>query len=156
MAMHRFIWYVSTTNVSNPFITSAWYTWPLKYEPAARAFLFSWQSCCRVGRLGSTDLLSVALLENCRLAEDCFFSFFAANYLQWAVTPEKGLFYYYYYPAVMFLGVPSPSLCATCRAASSCPRQPGCVGCGGCRFLVVLSPNGAFGVALGLRLGCWT
>jgi dolichyl-phosphate-mannose--protein O-mannosyl transferase len=30
---------------------------------------------------------------------------FAANYLQWAVTPEKGLFYYYYFPSVMILGV---------------------------------------------------
>jgi dolichyl-phosphate-mannose--protein O-mannosyl transferase len=37
--------------------------------------------------------------------EGLVFLLFAANYLQWAVTPEKGLFYYYYYSAVMILGV---------------------------------------------------
>jgi dolichyl-phosphate-mannose--protein O-mannosyl transferase len=30
---------------------------------------------------------------------------YAANLLQWAVTPAKGIFYYYYYPAAMILGV---------------------------------------------------
>jgi len=39
------------------------------------------------------------------LQEGLVFLLFAANYLQWAVTPEKGLFYYYYYSAVMILGV---------------------------------------------------
>src|SRR6266699_2538106 len=85
MAMHRFIWHISTTNVCNPFISSAWYTWPLNTSPQ-RAFLSSWQSRCHVGRLGSTDLLSVALLENCRLARGLLLLLFAANFLQWAAT----------------------------------------------------------------------
>ena len=40
-----------------------------KYEPAARAFLSSWQSRCHVGRLGSTDLLSGRFWKTAALPE---------------------------------------------------------------------------------------
>jgi hypothetical protein len=30
---------------------------------------------------------------------------YAANFLQWAVTPQNGILYYYYYPAAMILCV---------------------------------------------------
>jgi dolichyl-phosphate-mannose--protein O-mannosyl transferase len=30
---------------------------------------------------------------------------YTANLLQWSVTPMKATFYYYYFPAAMFLGV---------------------------------------------------
>jgi dolichyl-phosphate-mannose--protein O-mannosyl transferase len=38
-------------------------------------------------------------------AEGLVVLLYAANLLQWAVTPAKSTFYYYYYPAAMFLGV---------------------------------------------------
>jgi dolichyl-phosphate-mannose-protein mannosyltransferase len=39
------------------------------------------------------------------VAEGLVVLLYIANLLQWAVTPAKGTFYYYYYPAALFLGV---------------------------------------------------
>ena len=33
---------------------------------------------------------------------------YSANLLQWAVTPQSCMFYYYYFPAAMFLGLAIP------------------------------------------------
>jgi dolichyl-phosphate-mannose--protein O-mannosyl transferase len=33
---------------------------------------------------------------------------YAGNYLQWAITPQSCMFYYYYFPAAIFLGVAIP------------------------------------------------
>jgi len=39
------------------------------------------------------------------LAETLIVLLYAANFLQWAVTPQGALYYYYYFPAALFLGM---------------------------------------------------
>jgi len=69
------------------------------------------------------------------------------------VTPEKGLFIITTTRLVMFLGVAiAVALRNLPRSMLRCPRQPGCVGCGGCRFLVVLIPEWRIWSRPGLRL----
>jgi len=117
MAMNRFIWYISTTNVSNPFITSAWYTWPLNTSPQRALSYLVGNPVVTWGGLAALFLCLWRFWKTTTLPEGLLLLLFAANYLQWAVTPEKGLFYYYYYPAVMILGV------AVAAALRSLPRS---------------------------------
>ena len=103
--MNVAIWRFSTTEVSNRFIVLAWYKWPLNLGPQ-RALSYL------VGNPVVTWLGLIALLicfarfcKNIALPEGLVLLLFASNFLQWVVTPEKGLLYYYYYPCVMILGV---------------------------------------------------
>jgi dolichyl-phosphate-mannose--protein O-mannosyl transferase len=105
VAMHRFIWYVSTTNISNPFLTSAWYTWPLNISPQRALSYLIGNPVVTWGGIAAIAYCLRQFWRSVALPEGMVLLLFAANYLQWAVTPEKGLFYYYYYPSVMILGV---------------------------------------------------
>jgi dolichyl-phosphate-mannose--protein O-mannosyl transferase len=105
VAMHRFIWYVSTTNVSNTFITSAWYTWPLNTHPQRALSYLVGNPVVAWGGLAALIFCLWRFWKTVALPEGLVLLLFAGNYFQWAVTPEKGLFYYYYFPAAMMLGV---------------------------------------------------
>jgi dolichyl-phosphate-mannose-protein mannosyltransferase len=105
VAMHRYSWYICTTWVSNPFTTSAWYTWPLKTSPHRALSYLVGNPVVTWGGLVALSLCLWRFWKTVALPEGLVLLLFAANFLQWAVTPEKGLFYYYYYPAVMILGV---------------------------------------------------
>jgi hypothetical protein len=50
------------------------------------------------------------------LPETLIVSLYAVNMLQWAFTPQSCTFYYYYFPAAMFLGMAIPI--ALCRIPS--------------------------------------
>ncbi len=82
-----------------------WYRWPFNLNPQrGLSYLVGNPLVAWVG-LGA---MLVCLRRFCKAVtfqEWLVFLLFAANYLQWSVTPEKGIFYYYYYPAVMVLGV---------------------------------------------------
>jgi len=105
VAMHQFIWYISTTNISNPFLTSAWYTWPLNISPQRALSYLVGNPVVTWGGLAAFVYCVRRFWKTISLPEGMVLILFAANYLQWVVTPEKGLFYYYYYPSVMILGV---------------------------------------------------
>jgi dolichyl-phosphate-mannose-protein mannosyltransferase len=117
MAMHRYSWYICTTWVSNPFITSAWYTWPLNTSPQRALSYLVGNPVVTWGGLVALIFCLWRFWKTVALPEGLVLLLFAANFLQWAVTPEKGLFYYYYYPAVMILGV------AIALALHSLPRS---------------------------------
>jgi dolichyl-phosphate-mannose-protein mannosyltransferase len=105
VAMNRFIWRFHVAVMTNGAITSAWYTWPLNRSPQ-RALSYL---------LGNPVVMwsGLAALLHCvwrfwkffAVAEGLVVLLYAANLLQWAVTPAPGTFYYYYYPAAMILGV---------------------------------------------------
>jgi dolichyl-phosphate-mannose-protein mannosyltransferase len=105
VAMHRFIWYVSTTNISNPFLTSAWYTWPLNLSPQRALSYLTGNPVVTWGGLAAILYCLRQFWRSVSLPEGMILLLYGANYLQWAVTPEKGVFYYYYYPSVAILGV---------------------------------------------------
>jgi dolichyl-phosphate-mannose-protein mannosyltransferase len=104
-AINVFMWHFNRTTVTNPFLISPWYSWPLNLKPQ-RSLSYL------VGNpvITWTGLLALALClrrfwKELALPEALVLLLFAANFLQWAVTPQSGLYYYYYYPCVMVLGM---------------------------------------------------
>jgi dolichyl-phosphate-mannose-protein mannosyltransferase len=104
-AIHRYMWYLSTHWATNKAITSAWYTWPLNTNPQRALSYLVANPVVAWGGLVAVIFCLRRFWKTWDLPEGLVVLLFAANYLQWAVTPEKGLMYYYYYPAVMILGV---------------------------------------------------
>jgi dolichyl-phosphate-mannose-protein mannosyltransferase len=117
VAIHRYMWHLSTHWVTNKAITSAWYTWPLNTSPQRALSYLVANPVVAWGGLVAVIFCLRRFWKTWDLAEGLVVLLFAANYFQWAVTPEKGLMYYYYYPAVMILGV------AIAVALRSLPRD---------------------------------
>lgn len=105
VAMHRSIWHFHTANQWNRAITLVWYKWPLNLSPQRGLSYLLGNPVVTWGGLAAMTLCLRRLWKRVSFPEVMVFLLFAANYLQWAVTPEKGLFYYYYYPSVIMLGV---------------------------------------------------
>jgi dolichyl-phosphate-mannose-protein mannosyltransferase len=105
VAMNLFIWRFHVAAVVNELITSAWYTWPLKTSPQyALSYLLGNPVVMWTG-LAALLFCLRRFWKSLAAAEGLVVLLYSANLLQWAVTPAKGTFYYYYYPAAMFLGV---------------------------------------------------
>jgi hypothetical protein len=103
--LHRIGWHICTTWLSNPAITLAWYKWPLNVSPQRGLSYLIGNPVVAWGGLVALLFCMWRFWKTLALPEGLVLLLFGANFFQWAVTPEKGLFYYYYYPAMMFLGV---------------------------------------------------
>ena len=105
VAIHKSIWHFNSHTISNRAITMPWYRWPFNLNPQrGLSYLVGNPFVAWVG-LGAMLVCLRRFWKALTFQEGLVFLLFAANYLQWSVTPEKGIFYYYYYPAVMVLGV---------------------------------------------------
>jgi dolichyl-phosphate-mannose-protein mannosyltransferase len=105
VAIHKSIWHFNSTTISNPLITVPWYKWPFNLNPQRALSYLVANPVVAWGGLAAMVVCLRRFWKAITFQEGLVFLLFAANYLQWAVTPEKGLFYYYYYSAVMILGV---------------------------------------------------
>jgi dolichyl-phosphate-mannose-protein mannosyltransferase len=105
VAIHASIWHFNSTNVSNRTITSRWYSWPFNLGPQRALSYLVGNPVVAWGGLAAMAVCVRRFWKGVTFQEGLVFLLFCANYLQWAVTPEKGIFYYYYYPSVMILGV---------------------------------------------------
>lgn len=105
VAMNIFIWHYHSTTIANKAITLAWYSWPLNLSPQRGLSYLVGNPVITLGGFVALAFCLRRLWKEITLSEGLVFLLFAANYLQWAVTPEKGLVYYYYYPCMMILGV---------------------------------------------------
>jgi dolichyl-phosphate-mannose-protein mannosyltransferase len=103
--MNVFMWKFNSTAISNKALTSAWYTWPMNLRPQRVLSYLVGNPVVTWGGLMALGFCAWRLPKRAEFAEGLVLLLFFSNYLQWAVTPEKGLFYYYYYPCVMILGV---------------------------------------------------
>ena len=103
--MNVFIWHYNTTAFCNPFISSRWYTWPLKATPLRFLSYLVGNPVVAWGGLMALVLCLRRFWKTFDFPEGLVLLLYTGNLLQWAVTPEKGTFYYYYYPAAMMLGV---------------------------------------------------
>lgn len=106
LSANLFIWRFHRAIVGNTGIITRWYTWPLMIEPM-RAFSYL------VGNWYVMWAGLVALLYSLRrfgvsLPETLLVSLYAMNMLQWILTPQSCTFYYYYFPAAMFLTLAIP------------------------------------------------
>lgn len=103
--MHMSIWHFNSTTISNRTITSSWYSWPFNLNPQRALSYLVGNPVVTWGGLAAMAVCLRRFWKAVTFQEGLVFLLFAANYLQWAVTPEKGIFYYYYYPSVTILGV---------------------------------------------------
>jgi dolichyl-phosphate-mannose-protein mannosyltransferase len=105
VSVHRYMWYLSTHWATNKAITSAWYTWPLSTSPQRALSYLLANPVVSWGGVAAIIFCARRFWKTVAFPDGLVVLLFAANFFQWALTPEKGLMYYYYYPAVMILGV---------------------------------------------------
>jgi hypothetical protein len=109
---NAFIWRFHRSVVGNKGLIVPWYKWPFVIEPTrALSYLVGNWYVMWAGLLA----LAYSLRRFSRhLPETLIVSLYVANMLQWSVTPQPCLFYYYYFPAAMLLGMAIPMLCTNC------------------------------------------
>jgi dolichyl-phosphate-mannose-protein mannosyltransferase len=105
LAMNLYIWRFHLAVVGNPFIISAWYSWPLNLSPQRALSYLVGNPVVMWGGLVALVFCFRRFWKSFAFAEGLIVLLYAANLLQWAVTPAKCTFYYYYFPAAMVLGV---------------------------------------------------
>jgi len=106
LSLHAYMWRYHHTVVGSPGLVVPWYKWPLETQPTrALSYLVgNWY----VMWAGLLALLYCLRRFARNLPETLVLSFYAVNLLQWAVTPQPCMFYYYYFPSAMFLGMAIP------------------------------------------------
>jgi dolichyl-phosphate-mannose--protein O-mannosyl transferase len=105
VAMNLFIWRFHVAVTVNELITSAWYAWPLNTSPQRALSYLLGNPVVMWSGLAALLYCLQRFWKSLAVAEGLVVLLYTANLLQWAVTPAKGTFYYYYYPAAMFVGV---------------------------------------------------
>jgi dolichyl-phosphate-mannose-protein mannosyltransferase len=103
-AINAFMWHFNRTTVTNPFLISPWYSWPLNLQPQRSLSYLVGNPVITWAGLVALALCLRRFWKAIALPEGLVLLLFTANLLQWAVTPQSGLYYYYYYPCVMVLG----------------------------------------------------
>jgi dolichyl-phosphate-mannose-protein mannosyltransferase len=106
VAANVYIWEFHRSVVGNIGLIVPWYKWPLMTQPTrALSYLVgNWY----VMWVGLVALAYCAVRFGRNLPETLLVALYAANMLQWIVTPQPCVFYYYYFPAAMFLGMAIP------------------------------------------------
>jgi len=84
---------------------SHWYQWPFMASPARALSYLMGNPVVSWGGFVAILFCLWRGLKSFRVPEALVGLLYAANLLQWAVTPARGTYYYYYFPAAMFLGV---------------------------------------------------
>ena len=81
-----------------------WYSWPLRTNPLRGLSYLLGNFVVMWSGLVALVICLRRLWNGFRLPEVMVVLLYAANLLQWAITPIKTPIYYYYYSAAMFLG----------------------------------------------------
>ena len=105
LAMNLFMWRFQTTVQANRAIISAWYTWPFQTSPQRALSYLLGNFVVMWGGLLALAFCAWRFFKSLASREGLVLLLYAANLLQWAFTPHKGMYYYYYTSAAMFLGV---------------------------------------------------
>ena len=106
IAMNIFIWKFHRAVVGNVFLVTRWYKWPIQVDPlrSLSYLVGNWY----IMWTGLLALLFCARRFGRSFPETLIVLLYASNFLQWAITPQSCLFYYYYFPAAVFLGISIP------------------------------------------------
>jgi predicted membrane-bound dolichyl-phosphate-mannose-protein mannosyltransferase len=103
--MVLYLWHFKVTTGVNMVIASKWYTWPVHFVPQRALSYLLGNPVVMVGGIAALLFSLRRIWKSWALPETLVVLLFAAYWLQWAVTPVKAAFYYYYFPSAMFLGV---------------------------------------------------
>jgi dolichyl-phosphate-mannose--protein O-mannosyl transferase len=101
---HAMMLQLTKDAVGNKALSAPWYTWPFRASPVRGLSYLMGNFVVMWGGLVALAVCLHRLWRRVSLPEATAVLLYAANLLQWAVTPLKVPHYYYYYPAAMFLG----------------------------------------------------
>jgi len=91
--------------LGNRALYSAWYRWPFQTTPMrGYSYLLGNPAVMWMGLLAIAVCIA-RLWKRITLPEGLVVLLYSTSLLQWAVIPRKITFYYYYFPAAMFLSV---------------------------------------------------
>lgn len=103
--MVLYLWRFKVTTGVNMVIASKWYTWPVHFAPQRALSYLLGNPVVMLGGIAALIFSLRRIWKSWALPEALVVVLYAAYLLQWAVTPVKATFYYYYFPSAMFLGV---------------------------------------------------
>lgn len=105
-SMNTYIWRFHRAVLGNPPITAPWYSWPIHTEPTRDLsyLVGNWY----IMFAGLLAILVCLRRFGRSLPETLMVALYAGCLLQWALTPQSCLYYYYYFPAALFLGPAIP------------------------------------------------
>jgi dolichyl-phosphate-mannose-protein mannosyltransferase len=106
LAMNVYIWHFHRLVQGNPAIMSAWYSWPLQIAPQRALSYLVGNWFIMFGGLAALTFCASRLWTS--VPEALVVLLYVGNLLQWAVTPQRCQYYYYYFPAAMFLSLAIP------------------------------------------------
>jgi dolichyl-phosphate-mannose-protein mannosyltransferase len=104
--MNLYIWRFHLATLGNKAIASPWYTWLFARDPQRGLSYLVGNVVVMWGGLLALGFCARRFWTS--FPEALVLVLYAGNLLQWVITPCKSTFYYYYYPAAMFLGVAIP------------------------------------------------
>jgi dolichyl-phosphate-mannose-protein mannosyltransferase len=106
IAMNDYIWRFHLAVVGSRLAILPWYRWPFQMQPfrPLSYLVLNWY----ILWAGLVAFVCCLWRFARSLPETLIVLLYSANLLQWAVTPQKSLYYYYYFPAAMFLGMAIP------------------------------------------------
>jgi dolichyl-phosphate-mannose-protein mannosyltransferase len=117
ISMNVYMWRFHVEILGNKFIALPWYAWPFNLGPQrALSYLLGNPIVMWAGLVALVFCL-MRFWKFRAAPEGLVALLYLANLLQWAVTPAKSTFYYYYFPAAMVLGV------AVALALQNLPRK---------------------------------
>jgi 4-amino-4-deoxy-L-arabinose transferase-like glycosyltransferase len=152
--MNLYIWRFHRHVPGNPAIASKWYSWPLQVAPQRALSYLVGNWVVMWGGLLALAACTRRMLKG--LPETLLVLLYAGNLLQWAVTPQTYIYYYYYFPCAMFLGIAIPV------ALRSLPQRilgmrPAllCLIAAACVFMFCLPHMAHLGPPFDCALGCW-
>jgi len=104
LLLHRGMYRLSKSLPGSLLMRAPWYSWPLRTYPLRGFSYLLGNFVVMWSGLGALAVCLRRLWSGFKAPELMVVLLYAANLLQWAITPIKIPQYYYYYPAAMFLG----------------------------------------------------
>jgi dolichyl-phosphate-mannose--protein O-mannosyl transferase len=154
VAMNKYIWEYHRHVTGNPAITRPWYAWPFQVSPQrGLAYLVgNWF----VMWAGLVALILCARRFMKSLPETLVILLYLGNLLQWAVTPQSCLYYYYYFPSAMFAGLAIPiALRQFPERLCGVRLSVACVALAACVFIYCFPHMALLQAPFDCALGCW-
>ena len=154
VSMNVYIWRFHRAVPGNPAIAAKWYAWIFQAAPqrALSYLVGNW-----VLMWGGLPALAFCLarMRN-RVPETLLALLYFGNLLQWAVTPQRYSYYYYYFPAAMFLSVAIPVALHEVPSRVVQRRLAlACIAAAGCAFLFCFPHMAHLDAPFDCALGCW-
>jgi dolichyl-phosphate-mannose--protein O-mannosyl transferase len=105
-SMNAYIWRFHRAVPGNPPITEPWYEWPFHTGPTRDLsyLVGNWY----IMFAGLLAVLLCARRFGRAIPETLIVTLYAGFLLQWGLTPQSCLYYYYYFPSALFLGAAIP------------------------------------------------